>query len=90
LLLQRDPSANDRRPSFVARLIAEPEDMFVGSVAPEREISEKTVGTQYSKSNQTEQESETGVMIGSRRDSGQTLGMYRPILITSIEKSERN
>jgi len=83
LLLQKDWSANDRRPSFVARLIAEPEDTFVGSVAPEREIGEGTVGTQYSNNNQTEQESETEVMIGSRRDGGQTLGVYRPILIKS-------
>jgi hypothetical protein len=85
LLLQKDWSTNDRRPSSVARLIAESEDTFVESVAPELEIGEGTIGTQYSKSNQTEQESETGVLIGSRRDGGQTLGVYRPILVKSIE-----
>lgn len=85
MLLQKDWSANERRPSFFARLIAELEDTFVGSVAPEHEIDERTVGTRYSRINQTEQESEIGVMIGSRRNSGQTLGVYRPILIKSIE-----
>ena len=53
----------------------------LSGVAPERELDERTVGTWYTKTNQTEQESETGMRIGSRRDSGQILGVYRPILI---------